>query len=255
MMGGCLRPAIAKAPNLRVFCIKQIERVSSGLRFGQDNFKNRLSLHHLVLMRFIFLTALLAGTALAAAPLAPAVAQKLALKSTKPEPEEISLTKTYPEDITDDLPAYAGGPEVLRKFLFAHVIVPPFALANQLAGAVDVEFVLHPDGRMDSMRVSNGACCGLDEEALRVANLTIGKWSPAKINGVQVKSRVDLPITFRVANKNSRSIAYYTEMKTKYATYQSTTDQQKDQLTYQEQITKQTAMPAPAATPASGTAR
>lgn len=189
-------------------------------------------------MRFSCFFALLTGAALATAPLTSAFAQK-----KDADAEEISLTKTYPEDITDPLPTFAGGPEALRKFLLAHLVVPPFAQANQLAGAVDIEFVLHPDGRMDSVRVSNGACCGLDEEALRVANLTAGKWTAGKIKSVAVKSRVDLPITFRVANKNSRSVAYYQEMKTKYTGYQGTADQQKDQQTHQEQISKQTTTP------------
>ncbi|MBC7447773.1 MAG: energy transducer TonB [Hymenobacteraceae bacterium] len=192
-------------------------------------------------MRHPLLVAVLIGGILAAAPLQAAFAQKA--KKAAPAPEVPSLTKTYPEDLTDPLPTFAGGAEALRKFLLAHVIVPPFALTNQLAGAVDIEFVLHPDGRMDSIQVSNGACCGLDEEALRVARLTVGKWTAGKIDGTPVKTRVDLPITFRVANKNSRSIAYLAEMKAKYVSYQGSPEQAKDQQTYQEQVGKQ---PAPA---------
>ncbi len=179
------------------------------------------------------LTALLSCAILATAPLTAAFAQKKGAA-----PEVISLTKTYPEDVTDPLPTFVGGPEALRKFLLAHVVVPPFALTNQLAAAVDIEFVLHPDGRMDSIQVSNGACCGLDEEALRVARLTVGKWTPGSINGTPVKTRVDLPIVFRVANKNSRSVAFINEMKTKYVTYQGTPEHQKDQQTYQEEVAK-----------------
>ncbi len=184
-------------------------------------------------IRFRFFTALLAGTALTVASVVPALAQKKALVK-----EEISLTKTYPEDITDPLPEFAGGAEALRLFLASHVVVPPFALTNLLAGAVDIEFVLHPDGRMDSIRVSNGACCGLDEEAMRVAALTAGKWTPGKLNGTPVKTRVDLPIVFRVGNKNSRSVAYMEEMKKKHVTYQTSPEYQKDQQTYQEQVAK-----------------
>ena len=185
-------------------------------------------------MRTSLLTASLLA-ALAAAPVFSAQAQK---KPAAPA-EPVSLTKTYPEDDLDPLPEFQGGQEALRKFLAAHVVVPPFALANQLAAAVDVEFVLHPDGRVDSMRVTNGACCGLDEEALRVAALTGGKWTPGRLRGTPVKARVDLPITFRVANKSSRSVAYLNEMKTKFTAYQGTPEHQKDQQTYQEQVAKQ----------------
>lgn len=190
-------------------------------------------------MRTRSLYALLAGATLACAPLAPALAQKAPKKSDAEPLEEISLTKTYIEDVTEPLPEFAGGQEILRRFLAAYVIVPPFALANELAAAVDVEFVLHPDGHIDSIGVSNGACCGLDEEAMRVAALTAGQWAPGRINGVAVKTRVDLPVVFRVANKNGRSVAYLEEMRAKFATYRATGEYQKDQQAYQEQVTKQ----------------
>jgi hypothetical protein len=187
-------------------------------------------------MRTRLFFALLGGVTLATAPLAPALAQK---KGATEQVEEISLTKTYIEDVTDPLPEFAGGLEVLRKFLAANVIVPPFALANELAAAVDVEFVLHPDGHMDSIRVSNGACCGLNEEAERVAGLTAGKWTPGYIKGTAVKTRVELSVVFRIANKNTRSLAYLEEMRAKYATYQQTGEYRKDQQTYQDLVTKQ----------------
>ncbi len=174
--------------------------------------------------------------ALAIIPLAGAQAQKKA----KAAPEPPSATKTYAEDLTDPLPAFAGGPEALRKFLADHVVIPPFATNNQLAGAVDVEFILDQQGQMDSLRVSTGVCCGLDEEALRVARLTAGKWTPGQIQGIPVRSRVDLPIVFRVLNKNSRSAAYVQEMKTKFATYQTSAEYTADQQKMQEQISKQT---------------
>lgn len=191
-------------------------------------------------MRYPIIAALLTGLALATAPIKPAFAQKgiFAKKNTAPT-EAPSLTKTYSEDLTDPLPVYAGGPDELRKFLAEHVIIPPFALANELAGGVDVEFVLRPDGQIDSVQVSHGACCGLDEEAIRVARLTAGKWTPGRIEGVPVNARVDLPVTFRVANKNSRSAAYYKEMKAKYATYLNSNDYVNDQKKYEEQIAKQ----------------
>jgi periplasmic protein TonB len=178
--------------------------------------------------------------ALAALLIAAPAAGAFAQKKVKPAPEPPSATKTYPEDQTDPLPAFTGGPEALRKFLADHVIVPPFALNNELAGVVDIEFVLDQQGQMDSVRVSNGVGCGLDEEALRVARLTAGKWTPGQIQDVAVRTRVDLPITFRVANKNSRAAAFVAEMRVKYAAYQSTGEYQKDQQTYQAQVVKQT---------------
>jgi TonB family protein len=191
-------------------------------------------------MKYSTLTALLVvGGALAAIAPQTASAQASAKANAKVMAPP-SLTKTYPEEETNPIPEFTGGQTALRKFLTDHVIVPPFALNNQLAGAVDVEFVLTPDGQMDSLRVTNGVCCGLDEEALRVARLTAGKWKPGQIQGTAVRTRVDLPITFRVQNKNSRSVAYVQEMKVKYTTYQGSADYAKDQKEYEEKVSKQT---------------
>ncbi len=191
-------------------------------------------------MKFSLLTAVsVVGCLLAAAAPHHTLAQTGA-KAGTPVLAPPSLTKTYLEEETDPIPEFAGGQTALRKFLAEHVIVPPFALNNLLAGSVDVEFILTPDGQMDSLRVSNGVCCGLDEEALRVARLTAGKWTAGQIRGTAVRTRVDLPVTFRVQNKNSRSVAYVQEMKTKYVEYQRSADYEKDQKTQAEKASKQT---------------
>lgn len=150
-----------------------------------------------------------------------------------------SLTKTYLEEEVEVLPEFQGGQQALLDFLAKAVIIPEFATRNLLAAAVDVEFVLTADGQMDSLRVNIGACCGFDEEALRAAKLTAGKWTPGKVQGTAVRTRVDLPVVFRVQFKNSSSPKRLQEMAAEFEKYKRTGEYVQDQKTYEKKIREQ----------------
>lgn len=166
-----------------------------------------------------------------------AAKSKKTAKNAPAEPP--SLTKTYLEEEVEVLPQFQGGQQALLDFLAKAVIIPEFATRNLLAAAVDVGFVLTSDGQMDSVMVTNGACCGFDEEALRVAKLTAGKWTPGTIQGTAVRTRVDLPVVFRVQFKNSSSPKRMQEMAAEFEKYKRTGEYVQDQKTYEKKIAAQ----------------
>ena len=183
---------------------------------------------------------LLAGLLLASA------AQAQILKKPTELKEPPSPTKTYPELLVEELPRFTGGdpaikdPNVaLQEFLAKNVIIPEFAKRNLLAAAVDVGFVITADGRMDSLTVTNGACCGFDEEALRVARLTEGKWQPGKIQGQPVRVRYDMPVVFRVQNKNASSPKKIQEMAALYSNYRNSAEYTRDREAYEQKVREQ----------------
>ena len=52
------------------------------------------------------------------------------------------------------------------------------------------------DGEIEEVEVLRGVHPSLDNEALRVVNLTSGKWSPGKINGEPARTWFVFPIKF-----------------------------------------------------------
>ncbi len=158
-------------------------------------------------MRFVLTVILLTG--LLSAPAAHA--QMAAARPT-----------IFTEEETNPEPLFRGGLTALREFVTRKTIIPQYATANQFGATVDVEFILWPDGRMDSLHISNPVCCGLDEEALRVVELTRGSWTPGLIKGQPVATRVEVNVPFLVNYQTSVSVKRLAELRTSFADYQKT---------------------------------
>lgn len=61
-----------------------------------------------------------------------------------------------------------------------------------------VQFVIEKDGSIThaEIAIDIGGRCG--EEAVRVV-MSMPKWTPAEQNGIKVRSRFTLPVTFTIA--------------------------------------------------------
>lgn len=129
-------------------------------------------------------------------------------------------------DTCDKLPEYEGGQEQLMKMLQSNVQYPKIALEKGLQGRIIITFVVEKDGSVSDVRVCkrditpslkghmvsvyeedkakhNGEdfredTNALEEEAIRIARLTSGKWSPGEQDGQKVRVKFSLPITFRL---------------------------------------------------------
>ena len=131
-------------------------------------------------------------------------------------------------DTCDKLPEFEGGQEQLMKLLQANVRYPETAQSMGVQGRIVVEFIVEKDGSVSDVKVCKKditpslesatvityadeedkpkpteeelrkATKALEEETIRVARLTSGKWAPGEQDGQKVRVKFSLPLTFRL---------------------------------------------------------
>ena len=131
-------------------------------------------------------------------------------------------------DTCDKLPEFEGGQEQLMKLLQANVRYPETAQSMGVQGRIVVEFFVEKDGSVSDVKVCKKditpslesatvityadeedkpkpteeelrkATKALEEETIRVARLTSGKWTPGEQDGQKVRVKFSLPLTFRL---------------------------------------------------------
>ncbi len=74
-------------------------------------------------------------------------------------------------------PEFKGGQKALGTFIANSLIYPDYSKMNCLQGTVVVNFKLTGSGRVFNSGIESGFGTDLDEEALRIIQLTSGKWS------------------------------------------------------------------------------
>lgn len=97
----------------------------------------------------------------------------------------------------DELPEFPGGPKGLMTFLGENVTYPKSESDAGVQGRVIVSFVVELDGSLSNAKVVRGISTALDEEAIAVVK-KMPNWTPAKQDGVIVRSKYTLPIQFRL---------------------------------------------------------
>lgn len=98
-------------------------------------------------------------------------------------------------DIDDELPSFPGGDTKLREWIKKNMKYPSYAKNNGIEGQVLVVFIVEKDGSISNAEVSWGVDPRLDQEALRIVN-KMPKWKPGTQNGVAMRVKYRLPITF-----------------------------------------------------------
>jgi TonB family protein len=98
----------------------------------------------------------------------------------------------------DIMPGYPGGEDALRRYIENHIEYPDLAINNQVEGTVKVYFTVDEQGKiLNPTVVSQRLGSGLEEEALKVVK-AMPKWTPGQVRGSAVKTRVTLPITYKI---------------------------------------------------------
>ena len=95
----------------------------------------------------------------------------------------------------DELPSFPGGDAKLREWIKKNMKYPSYAKNNGIEGQVLVVFIVEKDGSISNAEVSWGVDPSLDQEALRIVN-KMPKWKPGTQNGVAMRVKYRLPITF-----------------------------------------------------------
>jgi TonB family protein len=90
-------------------------------------------------------------------------------------------------------PQFKGGQAALYDFISQKIVYPEYSRRNCISGTIKVSFMIDKTGSVYNARISQGLGLDLDDEALRVVQLTSGKWIiPVKYEPVTIV----IPIRF-----------------------------------------------------------
>ena len=96
------------------------------------------------------------------------------------------------------MPAYPGNNDALANYINTNLQYPEQAIDNNVEGTVHVQFVVDKNGNVSDVKtIGNKLGYGLDEEAVTVVS-KLPKWTPGKVNGKNVNTRVTIPITYKL---------------------------------------------------------
>lgn len=102
-------------------------------------------------------------------------------------------------DIVEDYPdieaEFIGGD--WSRYLLSELRYPEYSLEVGEQGIVYVSFVVDIDGSISDVTVIKSVSSEIDREAKRVIRLS-PKWSPGKVRGKPVKTRMVIPINFQI---------------------------------------------------------
>ncbi len=96
------------------------------------------------------------------------------------------------------MPVYPGNDQGLSDYIAGNIVYPDQAIENNIEGTVNVEFVVDDKGTISDVKtIGNKLGYGLEEEAVNVIN-KLPKWAPGKVKGKNVKTRLTIPITYKL---------------------------------------------------------
>ena len=130
----------------------------------------------------------------------PPPAPEVKAVAPPPEPEKPKPAEDKIFDAVEQPPMFPGGQEAMMKWLSNNIRYPEAAQQNNVSGRVIVSFVVEKDGSVSDVKLAKGIDRDLDNEALRVVK-RMPKWQPGKNNGVAVRTKFTLPVTFKLQNQ------------------------------------------------------
>ena len=105
-------------------------------------------------------------------------------------------------DVVEQMPSFPGGQAKLMDYLSENIHYSAELAEACIQGRVIVSFIVEKDGSISNVKVLKSLDPLLDKEAVRVVS-GMPKWIPGKQNGVAVRVRYIIPVTFRLQS-NSR---------------------------------------------------
>ena len=120
-----------------------------------------------------------------------------------PEPEPRKETN-YDENkiftVAEQKADYPGGDAALLQFINENIQYPDLAVEDNAQGRVIVSFIVEKDGSISDVKVVRGRHPELDKEAVRVVKKITKKFTPAKINGKNVRYKFIIPVSFKLTD-------------------------------------------------------
>jgi TonB family protein len=101
-------------------------------------------------------------------------------------------------EMTEVRPSYRGGQTALEDYITNHIEYPQMAVDDNKEGTVTVQFIVDENGNVINAKVLGADLGdGLSDEAVRVIS-KMPKWEPGKVKGKNVKTRLTLPVTYKI---------------------------------------------------------
>lgn len=105
--------------------------------------------------------------------------------------------------IVEEMPSFPGGEQKLMEYVAKNLTYPQEARDKGIDGRVFIGMVIEKDGSVSNVKVLRGIGGGCDEEAVRVIS-SMPKWKPGKIKGEPVPVSYQIPINFKLAEKQPK---------------------------------------------------
>lgn len=104
------------------------------------------------------------------------------------------------KDTIERPPLTIGGARKMAEFIARELMYPPLAVENGIQGTVYFSFVVDENGAINTLKFEKGVDGDLNAEAMRVMKAMVRemRWKPALKNGKPVKTKVTLPISFKL---------------------------------------------------------
>ena len=152
----------------------------------------------------------------------------LSLSAQEEETKSVDSTRRIISAPSDSIPAdpivdfpdvvaqFPGGSEALKIYIQENFIYPDVSRAKGDQGRVYINFIVELDGSISGIEIPRSLTPELDAEAMRLVS-EMPKWVPAQVDGIPVRSRCRLPITFSLddSQENSESSPSEPEQKDK----------------------------------------
>lgn len=120
---------------------------------------------------------------------------------TSDEPPPAIVEEVIPEpqifSYVEQMPEYPGGQNAMIEYIVNNLKYPEAAKEQGIQGKVIVNFIVHEDGNITSVNVLKSLSKECDAEAIRVIS-NMPKWKPGMQNGKAVKTRFNLPLSFKL---------------------------------------------------------
>ena len=111
-------------------------------------------------------------------------------------PSEVKAQDVYEK--VDEMPVPPGDMDGWIKHMSENLKYPQAARDAKIEGMVVLTFIVKEDGSVSDVEILRGIGAGCDEEAKRVVEIS-PKWTPGKIAGKTVNTRMRLPINFKLS--------------------------------------------------------
>ncbi|HMM12319.1 MAG TPA: energy transducer TonB [Bacteroidales bacterium] len=117
------------------------------------------------------------------------------------EPDPIYSLRQLSEAPKVNLPAGFG---TVGAYIAHLMKYPEMAAKNNISGNVMLDFVIETNGIASNISIRESVGGGCDQEAIRILEQL--RWTPGKKSGLDVRTRADIEIVFRLNEHQQRSV-------------------------------------------------